>query len=75
MSGPDTLLMRLFTVLRMLIMIPGCWIISTDARAMPMTMPRYLPRSPNSIFSAIFSTAWLLAPGEAPAPPSSTLGA
>ena len=49
-----------FTVLRMEIRMPGCWIIRTEARAMPMTMPRYFPRSPKSILSAMGSTAVLL---------------
>ena len=29
-----------------------CWVISSEANVRPMMMPRYLARSPTSIFSA-----------------------
>ena len=32
--------------------IPSCWVISSDANVIPMMMPRYLARSPTSIFIA-----------------------
>src|SRR5580692_6925859 len=33
--------------------MPACWVISSEAKVSPMMMPRYLARSPTSIFRAM----------------------
>ena len=35
--------------------IDGCWVMISAAKVTPMIMPRYLPRSPNSIERAMIS--------------------